>query len=280
MVYGRCGVDVLRAQSAAPKMEPITVATDYRVVESQLTLVELSDLPRKPHGCPPEVERSWARLVASRKAVAGLFTILNDLRRAQDEPRGRVSELHRDQARAAIVFTAAGMDACLRTLLSDALPTLLSEEGPAHGAFTRHFFANRLKGEMSNATKKAIVDINPRSSLIDLYVEDLTGRSIQGWKDMGNCRDALGIVSPKLEDVVLEMHQDFFNARHEVVHELDLIDPSGKGSSGRRHRDLAAVGSQCDRALLLLHDFIALTARAVRSVGAKRDTSGSQGSSR
>lgn len=86
---------------------------------TKLTLVELSDLPRKPHGCPPEVERSWARLVATHKSVGGLFTTLNELRAGQDDMRGAVSETHRDQARAAIVFTAAGIDACLRTLLRD-----------------------------------------------------------------------------------------------------------------------------------------------------------------
>lgn len=147
---------------------------------SRLTLVELSDLPRKPHGCPSEVERSWARLVATHKSVGGLFTTLNELRAGQDDMRGAVSETHRDQARAAIVFTAAGIDACLRTLLRDSLHTLLSTTGDAHGAFVAHFMANRLTGDMTKATKQAIVNIDPRSALIDLYVEDLAGSSIQG----------------------------------------------------------------------------------------------------
>ncbi|QKV98339.1 hypothetical protein HUT19_41665 (plasmid) [Streptomyces sp. NA02950] len=234
---------------------------------SKLTLVELTNLPRKPHGCPPEVERSWARLVATHKSVAGLFTTLNELRSAQNDPRGPISEAHRDQVRAAIVFTAAGIDACLRTLLRDSLPTLLSTAGDAHGAFVSHFMSSRLTGEMTQATKKAVVDIDPRSALIDLYVEDLAGSSIQGAADLTRCRNALGLKKdPALDDAILKGHQPFFNARHEVVHELDLVDPSGKGSRGRRHRDLAAVGAQCDGALRLLHTFIAPTARAVRQV--------------
>ncbi len=234
---------------------------------SKLTRVELSALPRKPHGCPPEIERSWARLQATHKSVSGLFTTLNDLRAAQDDPRGAISELHRDQARAAIVFTAAGIDACLRTLLRDALATLLQDgNGPAHGAFTKHFMDNRLKGDLTQATKKAIVDIDPRTALIDLYVQDLTGSSIQAWKDLTRCRDAPGITGSKPDDSDLQTHQDFFDARHEVAHELDLTDPSGKGTRGRRHRDIAAVGQQCDRALQLLHHFIAPTAMAVKAI--------------
>jgi hypothetical protein len=235
--------------------------------KSKLTRVELSALPRKPHACPAEVERSWARLEATHKSVSGLFTTLNDLRAAQDDPRGAISELHRDQARAAIVFTAAGIDACLRTLLRDALAALLQDgNGPAHNAFTKHFMDNRLKGDLTTPTKKAIVDIDPRAALIDLYVQDLTGSSIQGWKDLARCRDALGITGGKLGDSDLQAHQDFFNARHEVVHELDLTDPSGKGTRGRRHRDIAAVGRQCDDALQLLYHFIAPTATAAKAI--------------
>lgn len=228
---------------------------------SKLIRVELSELPRKPHGCPLEVERSWARLRATHKSVCGLFTTLNDLRAAENDPRGAISELHLDQARAAIVFTAAGIDACLRTLLRDALAILLlSGDGPAHGAFIKHFMGIRLKGDLTQTTKKAIVDIDPRAALIDLYVQDLTGPSIQTEKDLARCRDALGITGTGLGDDDLEEHQDFFNARHQVVHELDLVDPSGKGTRSRRHRDITAVGQQCDRALQLLYHFIAPTA--------------------
>ncbi len=233
---------------------------------SRLTLVELSDLPRKPHGCPPEVGRSWDRLVATHKSVTGLFTTLNELRAGQDDMRGAVSETHRDQARAAIVFTAAGIDACLRTLLRDSLHTLLSTAGDAHNAFVAHFMANRLGGDVTKATKQAVIDIDPRSALIELYVQDLTGSSIQGGADLIRCRNALGLKQEAaLDDQILKGHQPFFNARHEVVHELDLVDPSGKGSRGRRHRDLAAVGAQCDGALQLVHAFIAPTARTVKS---------------
>jgi hypothetical protein len=125
-----------------------------------------------------------------------------------------------------------------------------------YGPGTRAYLSAGLPG--TTPTMKAIVDIDPRTALIDLYVQDLTGSSIQGWKDLARCRDALGITGGKLGDSDLQAHQDCFNARHEVVHELDLTDPSGKGTRGRRHRDIAAVGRQCDDALQLLYRFIAL----------------------
>lgn len=237
---------------------------------SKLTRVELTALPHKPRGGGSEIQRSWSRLVATHAVVSGLFTTLNDLRAAQDDMRGAISETHRDQARAAIVFTAAGIDACLRALLRDSLRTLLLTEGPAHGAFVSHFMSERLKDKVTEATKKAVVDIDPRGALIDLYVKDLTDSSIQGAEDLAKCRNALGLKKdPALEGSILTGHQPFFDARHEVVHELDLVDPSGKGTRGRRHRDIAAVGEQCDGALQLLYAFIAPTARAVKQ--ARRD---------
>ncbi|MFD8725266.1 hypothetical protein ACFV2H_46835 [Streptomyces sp. NPDC059629] len=175
---------------------------------SRLTTVELTDLPAKPRGGGDEIRRSWNRLVAAHKSVAGLFTTLNELRASQDDMRGAISEAHRDQARAAIVFTAAGIDACLRTLLRDCLPTLLATPGGAHGAFVGHFMAQHLNGPLTKATKDAVTDIDPRSALIDLYVEDLTGSSIQGAKDLARCRDALGLKKdPALDDAILVGHQ-------------------------------------------------------------------------
>lgn len=232
---------------------------------SRLTLVELSPLGRKPHGCPAEVETSWNRYVATHRSVSGLFSTLNYLRQ-QGDPRGSISEDQRDQARAAIVFTAAGIDACLRTLLRNALVPLLRTTGPASKAFST-YVSKRLDGKVSGATKQAILSADPRAALIDLYVTDLTASSIQSWQELQTVRDALGITSDQLEDDVLKTHQPFFSARHEVVHELDLIDPSGKGSRGRRHRDITAVGEQCDGALQMLEDFINPTARAIKAAG-------------
>ncbi|OIJ88018.1 hypothetical protein [Streptomyces monashensis] len=104
-------------------------------------------------------------------------------------------------------------------------------------------------------------------SLIEWYVEDLSGPSIQGAEELARCRNALGLKKDAaLADDVLEAHQPFFNARRKVVHELDSVDAAGKGTRGRRHRDIAAVGEQCGGALQPLTAFIAPTARTVRTV--------------
>ncbi|MBO0871764.1 MAG: hypothetical protein J2P19_00065 [Pseudonocardia sp.] len=240
-------------------------------VPSKTVLVTMPKCGRKPHNCPPEVSRSWGRLVATYKSVTELFDTYNVLRTQQPDPRGPISESQRDQARAAIVFTSAGIDASLRTLLRDSLTTLLRTDGRAHGVFTRHLYGERLNGSVTEATKKAVVALDARGALIDLYVADITGASVQGWKDLKKVRDALGIVSDSLVDEHLKTHQDFFDARHQVVHELDLVDPSGKGSRGRRHRDVPEVARQCSRALALVEEFIHQSAQEVRQASRQLD---------
>ncbi|MFF1613530.1 hypothetical protein ACFVYA_37675 [Amycolatopsis sp. NPDC058278] len=236
----------------------------------KLAKVELTKLGRKPHGCPPEVTPSWARLTATHKAITGLFDTLHVLREraAQEGNPRRLTEDQLDQVRASIVFTSAGLDACLRRLLRDALPTLIRAGGSPHGKFTGYLHENRLKGELTKATKIAITDPDPRTRLIELYVADLAGSSLQSWEDLKSVRDALGLTAQNLSDPQLQGLKGFFAARNEISHELDLVDPTGRGDRGRRHRDMIAVGAQCDLVIHVIEDFLRDTASALKTVAA------------
>jgi hypothetical protein len=92
--------------------------------------------------------------------------------------------------------------------------------------------------------------------------------ALQSWTDLKKVRDALGLPTgdPTLDltDARLQRLKDFFAARNEVAHELDLVDPSGKGSRTRRHRDMSSVGAQCDDALAVIDAFLRATAKQLR----------------
>lgn len=250
------------------------------VVASKLLQIKLAPLGRQPHGCPAQVKPSWDRLVAAHGSVSGLFDTLHVLRehaaRTKD-PRGRLSEDELDQVRAAIVFTSAALDACLRRLLRDALPVLISGgTADAAGRFTGYLHTERLRGELSKATKDAITSADPRGQLIDLYVSHLAGSSLQSWTDLKKVRDALGLpanaAGTDLSDVRLEGLKDFFIARNEIAHELDLVDPSGKGSRNRRHRDMTIVGTQCSDALAVIEAFLRAAATTVKAAQSQHPT--------
>lgn len=242
---------------------------------SNLRKIEIVALGRQPHGCPKEVKPSWDRLVAGHEAVRGLFDTLHILREkaANDsDPRGRLSEEQLDQLRAGIVFTSAALDACLRGLLRDCLATLIAAGGAAEGAFTKYLFEGPLSGTLARSTKKAIAHADPRGQLIDMYVQSLAGSSLQSPTDLRKVRDALGLPdndgSNDLTDHRLDALEDFFAARNEIAHELDLVEPAGRGSRRRRHRDMEKVGQQCNEALKVIETFLRTTAKTVKAKGA------------
>ncbi|MET7903379.1 hypothetical protein ABZS86_18690 [Streptomyces sp. NPDC005355] len=182
---------------------------------------------------------------------------------AESDPRGRLSHDQTDQLRAAIVFTSAGLDACLRRLLKDALPTLVNGNNAADGKF-KQFINDQLNEKASKPFRAALVDLDPRVKLIDIYVETLTGSSLQGHKDLQKVRDALGVPKLDISDAALEGLSPFFAARNEIAHELDLVDPSGRGNSSRRGRTMTAVRDQCDEVLLQVKSFAVNVAKQVK----------------
>lgn len=131
-------------------------------------------------------------------------------------------------------------------------------------------FVNDRLDKPTTALREAISGLDPRNQLIDLYVEHLAGSSLQAPADLKNVRDALGIPAEEIPDASLEELGAFFAARNEIVHELDLVDPSGRGSSSRRTRPLEQVRDQCDEVFQHIRTFMHSTAKQVTA--AKADT--------
>ncbi|MFF4588020.1 hypothetical protein [Streptomyces sp. NPDC001388] len=235
---------------------------------SKILKLELTPLGPQPRGCPAEVKGSWKYLVGAHDSVTGLFDTLHVLRlksAEESDARGRLSHDQTDQLRAAIVFTSAGLDACLRRLLRDALPTLVNGNSAAEGKF-KLFVNEQLNTEKaSKGFRAAVIDPDPRTRLIDMYVESLTGSSLQGHKDLQKVRDALGIPASDIGDSTLQRLGPFFAARNEIVHELDLVDPTGRGKSTRRDRTMSAVKDQCDEVLQQVKSLVSHAAKQVKS---------------
>jgi hypothetical protein len=76
--------------------------------------------------------------------VLQTLSVVRRLRRKQDRDiRGRLTSPEEDLLRAAVVFTGAGLDATLKQLIRDTLPTLLETNDQAHEKFET-FAADRL----------------------------------------------------------------------------------------------------------------------------------------
>jgi hypothetical protein len=163
--------------------------------------------------------------------------------------------------RAAIVFTGAGIDSTLKQLLRDALPDLLESSKLSSEKF-RQFAESHIGDEAGDVNTKRLAAVlispSPRQALIEQYLRQLTGESLQSVEQVSAVAGALGIEQPDLRRDIQSL-KALFEARNQVVHELDLRDPAQHGNYRRRARSIEPVTQQCNAGL-------ALTQRLVNEV--------------
>jgi len=173
--------------------------------------------------------------------------ILRELDRDTGHGRGRMSHGQTDLLLAAITFTGAGLDATLKELIKEALPTVLEKSSVAQEQF-RDFVERHLAGEPSAIPRKLsslLTVADARKALIDRYVAELTGDSLQSSDQLLKSARSLGIAQAHLIANKAQLNQ-FFRARNEIVHELDLQHTTKPGDSSRRSRKLGATVADCD----------------------------------
>lgn len=91
------------------------------------------------------------------------------------------------------------------------------------------------------------------------YVDSITKGSLQTEKDLRAVRNALGIApSGVFTDAHLATFADFFIARNEIVHELDL-QASGPGIPTRRARKMSPVRDLANEAIDITAQFVVAT---------------------
>ena len=184
----------------------------------------------------------------------GLLQTLGTLRgirkEAQGDIRGRMPENEADLLRAAVVFAGAGLDATLKQLIRDTLPLLLDRNEQAHGKFET-FAANRLRtGDTADAKVLAryLTSSDPRGRLIEDYIYELTGSSLQSDKEVQLAAGALGINDGQLRKRIKGL-EELFSMRNEISHELDLQRPEKQGDRSRRTRGMGPTIKQCHEGL-------------------------------
>lgn len=241
--------------------EPQTDAT------GRLTKLELTSLGRRPYSCP-EVVSAWWRLRSTHDSVNRLFDTLYLVRRTgaaqrNVSTRGRLTEDAQDLLRAAIVFTSAGLDACLSALIEDAVPILVAYNTAACHKFERFIDDTVNSPKVYEEFKIALKAPHPRESMLKLYKDQLTKSSFQGRRDVKDraCA-ALGIANSQLNPGRMDKLDSFFTARNDVAHRLDhqpdLVRSDVKPPRQQRRQD--DVLENCDNVLIIARELVRATA--------------------
>ena len=135
--------------------------------------------------------------MSTHDSVSGLFDTLHSVRRLG--AGGGLPDSSQDLLRAAIVFTSAGLDACLEVLISHAIPVLVSGNEKSRSKFERYIDNQASTPKVSQEFLGAIKDPDPRARLIELYIRDLTSASFQRSKSIKDrCLAALAITNEQL----------------------------------------------------------------------------------
>lgn len=199
----------------------------------------------------PDTDLAQRFLTSAYESVNGVMETLATVRHVRSQKagrpvKGRLTLPEEDLLRAAVVFTGAGLDATLKQLIRSCLPGLLETSTQAHDKFER-FAADRLgTGEIADtrAIARYLTSSDPRSRLIEDYIYDLTGSSLQSADQVQTTAGALGIDDGSLRKRIDGL-RTLFVARNEISHELDLQELSKPGDRTRRSRSMSATEALC-----------------------------------
>ncbi|MGW7425845.1 hypothetical protein ACWGJB_38435 [Streptomyces sp. NPDC054813] len=231
-----------------------------------LTKLELTKLGRRPYNAG-EVVPAWWRLKSTHESVTGLFDTLHLVRKTRaaqnnKSTRGRLHSDAQDLLRAAIVFTSAGLDSAVQALIHHAVPVLITQPGTPRDKYEA-FIENQTRA--ANVDKEfltALKEQDPGTALVDLYIASKTKASFQGSNDLqGRAAGSLGITNRQIPKARYTALDDFFTARNDVAHRLDMENVSESTTKPPRNlRTQQYVLEMCDQALLLVRDLIKGTA--------------------
>ncbi len=141
-------------------------------------------------------------------------------------PRGMTTDDEQDLLRAMLVMAAAGLDSMLKQLIRDALPALVKVSPPVREGLEK-FVARSIRGDADSpeplsGTKflgRVLAAESQQTQVIEEYIRDLTGVSLQSASELAKAAAALGLSKTKVDVLRLK---EIFDIRNKIIHELDI----------------------------------------------------------
>ena len=162
---------------------------------------------------------------ASVKSFSDAF---DNVRAHRGAGRGMPTDEDQDLLRAMLVFAGAGLDSLVKQLIRDALPALLARDAGVQKRFEEFVF-RRLRGDEDDPDlvtgnkflARLLASAQPRAQLIEEYVRELTGASLQSAEELMRAAAALGLDS-KSAGIDPKELKPIFAVRNKIIHELDI----------------------------------------------------------
>lgn len=197
----------------------------------------------------------------AHRSASGFLESWADVRKHRNAKAGTSTDREQDLARAALIFAAAGLDSVLKQLMRDTLPDLIRRDEAVRKELEK--FIDRRS--QSSAPKKGssflaqvLATENRLDHIIDAYIEDLVGSSLQSVEELSKATAALGL-STRNKEIAIDraVLKPIFAKRNVMIHELDIaLDSSNRNRNSRTKTDMAKdanalleLAEQCVRAV-------------------------------
>lgn len=157
-----------------------------------------------------------------------LVKAFDDAKAKRGNVRGVLTDQEQDILRAALVMSCAGVDAALKQAIRDCFEHLLETNKQVREGFEK-FIRKRIGGEgdvleLASGAKflaQVLAEKNPRAKLIEDYIRELTGESLQSADEILRTTAALGLDNKAFTPDIHRL-KDIFQIRNKIIHELDL----------------------------------------------------------
>jgi len=191
---------------------------------------------REIEGLSPECERAALILERAHGSADAILEAFELVRRQRGNPRGVLTDNEQDLLRAMLVMAAAGLDSMIKQLIRDALPRLARGDETVREELEK-FISRSIRGdpalaEPANAAKflaRVLTADSPQGKVIEEYIRELTGGSLQSASELNRVAAALGVQALRLDQNAL---REIFDVRNKIIHELDI---NLAGDRRRRH---------------------------------------------
>lgn len=195
-------------------------ATHYHGSDQRMTSL-FEHYPDRPRSAP--CQSAFIILCNAHDTTTSFLDIFNSVR-ATRGARGAPTDEEQDLLRACLVFAGAALDSMAKQLVRDALPTVIDGVPGAQAMLKQHVERHILRGLPATGIEllaEVLVDPQPRHLLIAKLVEDLTSGSLQSGEEVMRIGSYFDIPSSKLVSDP-PLLQKIFNARNQIVHEMDV----------------------------------------------------------
>lgn len=167
-------------------------------------------------------------LVHAHESASALLKVFDIARKSRGTPGGATTVEEQDLLRAMLVMASAGLDSMVKQLIRATLATLVERDEKVRKQL-EVFIGRQLRDERSSSTAstedrflaRVLAAELPRAQVIQEYMDDLTGESLQSSEQLMKVVFALGLDPAQLTINPDEL-REIFKIRNKIVHEMDI----------------------------------------------------------